>query len=323
MKIFPTYNEIVTHTKTLVTGQDEAVERIALVMFKHLVKNHARVSYNLNLKEVNNALVMGGTGSGKTFIIKTICEYVGLPMLVIDGTNLNAGEGWSGTNCKKRIDNYLSENTHALKGMSVIFIDEFDKTASNRNSCSSGDINFLTQSNILTLLEDTKVGKNDEYSTNNFLFFLAGAFEGIEPKKENSIGFTENKKGSTEELENLLLNYGVIPELLGRLTHLIKLKDLTREDLKGILVNKNSSNNKWVELLKGFGLKLQDSVVDRVVEKAFFEKRGARSLIKSYNEEIDKELINNKDNLNIETLENLINDKNNNGDASININRVR
>lgn len=316
------YEELVNKTKQFVVGQDAAVEKMCLIVYKHLIRNWALYDLKIKNTETNTTLLIGDTGTGKTFIIKTICDLIGLPFLIIDGSDLSQGSGWHGTDLSTHIEKHLKESTHHLKHISIIFIDEFDKLCSPKSSSTKDNTSIGVQSNMLTIFEDSVFGSilvgteeiNDngvitykdikkDISSNNFLFLLAGAFVGLDVPPTKRSGFVTHIEDN-ETLDSKLIKFGMLPEILGRIAEIIVLRKLIKEDLIAILNNENSGFQTWAYTLNLFGININKTLVNEIAEKALQNNTGARSLKKYIHEVLDSKLLENKENLDIEKLDN-------------------
>lgn len=245
--------------------------------------------------ETSNCLLIGGSGTGKTHLVNTLQKLVNFPLVRVDATQL----GPSGSVAPMNVDklakeiilqaselSYESEdfNFHSVEGtidQTVVFIDEVDKL-SDAYSQKDSNWNKQTQSTLLTLLEGT-----DEFK--NISFILAGAFVGLENKVEAKSGIGFNKEDIEEEFKEVtdkdIINFGMMPELVGRLSSIKMLDTLGPKEMKKILEDiiipqKIAQLKKFVYVPKNFVKPRQKKAM---IERALESGQGARSLKREVN----------------------------------------
>lgn len=273
-----------------VIGQDKAKKVLAIAAYKHLLRMLAAKADDGRLAPAkNNVILIGGTGTGKTYMCKLLAEYLNVPFGVSDLAQITQS-GYQGKDIASITGNiYIPKNASSElhRKFSIILLDEIDKLATEKaqNNASVGTTNV--QYELLKLIEGVDaplVG-----TTDNVLFIGAGAFGGQldENKTETSITKSIGFGGETKEdvkkipLNEQLVDYGIIPELVGRFQNGAMLNNLTKKDLISIMKNsKESILNNFIKLFESEGkhLHFTEGALEEIAEVSIKKGTGARSL---------------------------------------------
>ena len=276
--------EIINEVKKTIKGQDEAITSIVtLLWMKYKYKNVPKT----------NMLMIGPSGVGKTAIFKKIKRILDIPVSIYAVTGTSQS-GYKGHDIEEMlIQLYYDSGKDLNKAQNgIIFIDEFDKLADNRDNGEIGTI--AVQNELLKIIEGTEriISLDSRHTinidTSNITFVCCGAFTDIyEKNNENKkpIGFNltidnqdvKKKKITTEDV----INYGIIRELAGRLPIIIELNSLDKENLKDILLNSDESIYRMlIAALTSEGIQIEnlDAITDLIVDDAISHKIGARGL---------------------------------------------
>lgn len=262
-----------------IIGQDEAKKILSTAMYSHYI----RCSNPDSGIEKSNVLMLGPTGTGKTLLAKTLAKIMNIPITIADATSLTQA-GYVGEdveNCLLRLIQACDGNVNIAEN-GIIFIDEIDKISRKSESQSiTRDVSGEgVQQALLKIVEGSVVNvpagggrkRPDgvdyiEINTENILFICSGAFESLGAKK----------KVSTTDL----VQFGMMPELLGRLPVIAKLDPLGQEDIRNILTEpKNSICSQFSKLfeLDGSMLTFEAGALDIISQYAIDKKLGARGL---------------------------------------------
>lgn len=302
--------DIKSHLDEFVIGQDEAKRSLSVAVYNH----YKRISQNESTQdditiEKSNMILTGQTGTGKTLLAKTIAKVLNVPFCIADATVLTEA-GYVGEDVESILSRLLQAAEYNVEAAEkgIVFIDEIDKISRKSDNPSiTRDVSGEgVQQGLLKLLEGSTVGvppqggrkhpeqKLVQVNTQNILFICGGAFDGIERiisrrLNTSAIGYRSKMTEEQVEKENLLQyispadlrEYGLIPELIGRLPLLSFLNPLDESALRRILTEpKNALVKQYVRLFEMEDIKLSfdKQVLDYIVTKAMEYKLGARGL---------------------------------------------
>ena len=303
--------EIKTFLDEYVIGQDEAKKVLAVAVYNHYKRLTQRQQDNTSEIEIDksNIVMVGETGTGKTLLAKSIARMLNVPFAIVDATVFTEA-GYVGEDVESILTRLLQVCNYdvAAAERGIVYIDEIDKIARKGDNPSiTRDVSGEgVQQGLLKLLEGSDVlvppqggrkhpeQKLVKINTQHILFICGGAFDGIQKiigrrVQSNTIGFHVDKEEQDLRQKNLLQfvnatdlkQFGLIPELLGRLPVVTHLDPLDGPALKSILTEpKNALIKQYKRLfeLEGIELKVEDPALDFMVEKAREYKLGARGL---------------------------------------------
>lgn len=300
--------DIKNYLDQYVIGQDDAKKVISVAIYNHYKRINQDGKDDVEI-EKSNIIMVGETGSGKTLLARTVAKMLNVPFAIADATVFTEA-GYVGEDVESILSRLLQSANYdvAQAERGIVFIDEIDKIGRKSDNPSiTRDVSGEgVQQALLKLLEGSDVlvppqggrkhpdQKMISVNTQNILFICGGAFEGIEKVIEKritstAIGFKSNKGYETVEAQDLiqfvnaqdLRNFGLIPELLGRIPIVTFLKSLDREALKKILTEpKNALIKQYTRLfeMEGVKLEVEEGALDYIVDKAIEYKLGGRGL---------------------------------------------
>lgn len=307
LKDVPAPHEIKAKLDEFIVGQEKAKKVMSVAVYNHYKRVATNTMDEIEI-EKSNMLMIGPTGCGKTYLVKTLARLLDVPLAIADATSLTEA-GYIGDDIESVLSKLLAAagNDVDKAEMGIVFIDEIDKIAKKQNTNSRDVSGESVQQGMLKLLEgadiEVPVGASSKnamvplttINTRNILFICGGAFPDLEEiikqrlSKQSSIGFDAVLKDTFDKEKNIhnqvtiedLKKYGMIPEFLGRLPILFTLDGLTEDMLVDILREpKNAILKQYQKLLAldEVDLHFDESALRAIAKKAMEKDTGARAL---------------------------------------------
>ena len=290
-----------------VVGQEHAKKVMSVAVYNHYKRVATGTLDEIEI-EKSNMLMIGPTGCGKTYLVKTLAKLLDVPLAIADATSLTEA-GYIGDDIESVVSKLLAaaDNDVERAERGIIFIDEIDKIAKKKNTNSRDVSGESVQQGMLKLLEgaevEVPVGANSKnamvplatVNTRNILFICGGAFPDLDEiikqrlNKKTSIGYNAELKDKYDKEKNILRRvtvedirkFGMIPEFIGRLPVIFTLEGLSREMMVQILKEpRNAILKQYQKLLELDEVELlfDEGALEAIADKAMDKETGARAL---------------------------------------------
>ncbi|MFG6331692.1 MAG: ATP-dependent Clp protease ATP-binding subunit ClpX [Lachnospiraceae bacterium] len=308
IRSIPAPHKIKERLDEYVIGQEQAKKVISVAVYNHYKRVAAGSEADGIEIEKSNMLMIGPTGSGKTYLVKTLARLLDVPLAIADATSLTEA-GYIGDDIESVLSKLLAaaDNDVEKAERGIVFIDEIDKIAKKKNTNQRDVSGESVQQGMLKLLEgaqiEVPVGANSKnamvpletINTRNILFICGGAFPDLENiikerlNKRSSIGFRADLKDKYDEEKNLLRQvtvedirkFGMIPEFIGRLPVIFTLDALTEDMMVSVLKEpKNAILKQYQKLLMLDEVRLDftEEALHAIARRAMEKDTGARAL---------------------------------------------
>ncbi len=310
MTVLPSPTEMIASLNRVIQGQTRAKRTLARAFYSHfmtLASQDAGIAATTEHQR-HHILLAGPTGSGKTFLVRSLANLLGVPLITANAASLSATGyvGESVSDLLARLSRAIDESPRS-NGHGIIFIDELDKIARHASPNTPDVRGEMVQQELLSLFDGTRIGRIKdgdvpvfEIDGSRILVVCAGAFVGIDRIQRrritgNQLGFAGNgemsaKRNTTSQAPPLdsedFIEFGFIPELVGRFGHFATLDTLTVPDLSQILTTLENSPLAYQQhlfSLHGLTLEFTEDAVLAIAEEAFSRGAGARGLAQLVN----------------------------------------
>lgn len=306
-RILPTPEEMVAQLNKSVRGQSRAKQDIAVALYNHYLGQAYRDRHGIDLGR-QHILLLGPTGVGKTYIVRTLAQHLGVPISYCSSTSL-VEVGYKGRSVDDVVKSLLDRagGNPRLAEKGIIFLDEIDKIRKQDVGGARDVSGEGVQNALLTLLDGRMAEQVDSTShapvdTSRILFVCAGAFVGLQEiierrlgKGRHSIGFLPRSNEAIEEIADQpiytalcqsqtsdFVEFGMIPEFIGRFATVTTLHELGPTELRAILDESTEASplkmQQQLAKLHGIELVLADDALDAIAEEAYELGTGARGL---------------------------------------------
>ena len=303
----PAPHKIKAMLDDFVVGQEHAKKAISVAVYNHYKRVITNTMDDIEI-EKSNMLMLGPTGCGKTYLVKTVARLLNVPLAITDATTLTEA-GYVGDDVESILSRLLAvaDNDVEKAERGIVFIDEIDKIAKKKETHTRDVSGEAVQQGLLRMLEGAEIevpvgagSKNplvpmETINTKNILFICGGAFPEIEDiikqrlSKQSSMGFNAELKDKYDNNDNIikevtledLREFGMIPEFLGRLPVMFTLDALDKDMYIKILKEpKNAILKQYKKLLAldEVDLCFDDSAYEEIAQLAMEKKTGARAL---------------------------------------------